>query len=55
MLKSSLCDYNDAYMLVNGTITVGNTGTEAAPNNRKCMIIKNCAVFTDCISEIKRH
>ena len=55
MLKSSLCDYSDAYILVNGTITVENTGTEAAPNNRKCMIIKNCAPFTDCISEIKRH
>ena len=25
MLKSSLCDYSDAYILVKGTITVPNT------------------------------
>ena len=51
MLKSSLCDHSDAYILVSGTITAENTGTAAAPNNRK-NIIKNCARFTDCISEI---
>ena len=33
-LKSSLCDYSDAYILVKGTITVNNTGTAAAPYNR---------------------
>ena len=53
MLKSSLCDYSDAYILVKGTITVNNTGTDAAPNNRnKNVIFKNCARFTNCISEI---
>ena len=31
MLKSSLCDYSDAYILVKGTITV--TNTEAADAN----------------------
>ena len=34
MLKSSLCDYSDAYILVKGTITVINTGAadaDAAP------------------------
>ena len=51
-LKSSLCDYSDAYILVSGTITVSNTGTAAVPNNRKNIIIKNCASFTVCISEI---
>ena len=25
MLKSSLCDYNDVYILIKGTITVPNT------------------------------
>ena len=34
MLKSSLCDFSDAYILVKGTITVNNRGTAAAPNNR---------------------
>ena len=34
MLRSSLCDYNDAYILVNGNISVNNTaGTGAAANN----------------------
>ena len=33
-------------------MTVPNTGTVANPNNKKIIIIKNCAPFTDCISEI---
>ena len=34
------------------TITVPNTGTAAAPNNRnKKVILKNCVPFTDCISD----
>ena len=52
MLKSSLCDYSDVYILLSGTITVENTGTAAVANNRRNVIIKNCCPFTDCISEI---
>ena len=53
MLGSSLCDYSDAYILAKGTIIVTNTRTTAAPNSRdKKVIFKNCASFTDCISEI---
>ena len=52
MLRSSLCDYSDAYTLVSGTITVPNTAAAANPNNRKNIVIKNCAPFTNCISEI---
>ena len=53
MLKSSLCDYSDAYILVKGTITVNKTGTAAASNNRnKKVMFKNYAPFTNCISEI---
>ena len=52
MLKSSLCDYSDAYTLVSGTITATNKGAAAVPNNRNNTIIKNCAPFTDCISKI---
>ena len=54
MLKSSLCDYSDAYILVNGTISANNTaavGADANNTNRK-VIFKNCAPFTNCISEI---
>ena len=53
MLKSSLGEYSDAYILVKGAITVNNTGTAAAPSNRnKKVIFKNCTSFTNCISEI---
>ena len=33
MLRSSLCFYSDAYMLVKGTITVRNTATQGQANN----------------------
>ena len=54
MLKSSLCDYNDAYILVKGTISVNNTAADgaAANNINKKVIFKNCAPFTNCVSEI---
>ena len=54
MLKSSLCDYSDAYILVNGAISVTNTAAAgaAANNTNKKVIFKNCAAFTNCISEI---
>ena len=54
MLKSSLCDYSDAYILVKGTITVTNTvAADAEANNaNKKVIFKNCAPFTNCVSEI---
>ena len=50
MVKSSLCDYSDAYILVKGAITVNNT--TASNNTNKKVIFKNCAPFTICISEI---
>ena len=54
MLKSSLCDYSDTYILVKGTITVNNTAAQgaAANNTNKKVIFKNCAPFTNCLSEI---
>ena len=54
MLKSSLCDYSDVYILVTGTITVNNTpaADPNANNTNKKVIFKNCAPFTNCISEI---
>ena len=47
MLRSSLCNYNNAYILLSAIITVAAT----AANNRKT-IIKNFAPFTNCISEV---
>ena len=54
MLKSSLFDYSDAYILVKGTITVNNTAAADADanNTNKKVIFKNGASFTNCISEI---
>ena len=54
MLKSSLCDYSDAYVRVKGTITVPNTAVADADTNNanKKVIIKNCVPFSNCISEI---
>ena len=54
MLRSSLCDYSDAYILVKGNIAVNNNaGAGAAANSiGKKVIFKNCAPFTSCISKI---
>ena len=45
-IKSSLCDYSDAYILVTGNITVagGDANTKVA--------FKNCAPFRKCRTEI---
>ena len=40
MVKSSFCDYSDAYRLVKRTITVNKTETAAAPNNRNNILIE---------------
>ena len=56
MLKSSLCDYSDAYILVKGTITIAGAGDDAAARQLderdKGVVFKNCVPFTNCISEI---
>ena len=54
MLKSSLCDYGNVYILVKGIITFNNTAASDADANdtNKKVIFKNCAPFTNCRSEI---
>ena len=54
MLRSSLCDCSNAYILVKGNISVNNTAAAAAdPDNRnKKVTFKNCAPFTNCIIKI---
>ena len=54
MPRSSLCDFNDAYILVKGNITVNITaGSGAAVNNaNEKVIFINCAPFIKCISKI---
>ena len=43
MLRSSLCDYSDAYILAKATLTVRSTAAEDAVNNaaNKKVIFKN--------------
>ena len=54
MLRSSLSDYSDAYILVKGNIAVNNTTADgaAANNDNKKVLFKNCAPFINCISKI---
>ena len=52
LLKSSLCDYSDPYIVINGTITVAQQAGSNPNNVDKKVVFKNCAPFTDCISEI---
>ena len=56
MLKSSLCDYSDAYILVKVTITITGAGDDAAAKKAderdKGVAYKDCAPFNNCISEI---
>ena len=52
MIRSNLCDYSDAYILVYITIDgEGDDDTAKLLNERKKRVMfKNCAPFTECIS-----
>ena len=48
MLRSSLCDYSDAYILVKGNISVNNTadaGAAANNVNKKVIFKKYCSIY----------
>ena len=47
VLKPNLCDYTEAYILVDGTIRAAN-----AVNANTRLALKNCAPFTKCNLEI---
>ena len=56
MLRSNLCDYAIAYILVKETIIITGAGDDNAAKRsderKKGVIFKNCAPFTKCISRI---
>ena len=57
MLRSNLCDYSDAYILVKATITVTAPGVNNNANNirdkrNRPLILKNNAPFVSCITRI---
>ena len=57
MLKASLRDYTDEYILVSGTITIteerADGATKETDKRDKEIIFKSCAPFTKRIREIK--
>ena len=50
MLRSDLCDYADAYILVNGTILVN--GLNPRDRQNRPLILKDNAPFVSCITRI---
>ena len=57
MLRSNLCNYSDAYILVKGTITVTSPSVNNKANNirdkrNRPVILKNNAPFVSCITRI---
>ena len=59
MLRSNLYDYADAYILVNGRITITGAGDDAAARQaderNKGVIFKNCALFVKSINRINNR
>ena len=49
VIKSNLCDYSDAYILVTGDITAANG------NANRNVAFKNCASFTKCVTDINNE
>ena len=50
MLRSDLCDYADAYILVNSTITVA--GNHPRDRENRPVILKSNSTFHSCITRI---
>ena len=50
MLRSDLCDFSDAYIVVEGTITL--EGDNNANKQNKNLAFKNNAPFINCISKL---
>ena len=58
MLKSSLCDYSDTYLLVSGRITITGAPSHATDTNKRTdernkeVIFKTHTLYIECASEI---
>ena len=54
MIRSTLCDHSDSYVLVKGPVTVPKTPAAGAAvnNTNKNVLFKNSTPFTDCLTEI---
>ena len=53
MLRSSLCDFSDAYIVVKRDITITKIdGRDFIDLRNRCLAFKNNSPFTNCISKI---
>ena len=50
MLRSNLCDYSNAYILIKDTIAVA--GNDKKDRQNRPLILKNNASFVSCITRI---
>ena len=50
MLRSDLCDFSDAYIVLKGDITVERNNN--ANKRNKNLVLKNNAPFINCITKI---
>ena len=51
MLRSSLCDYSEAYILIKSTISIAAREINNQYNADEEYVFKNCVPFPDCIYE----
>ena len=51
LLKSSLCDYSDAHILVKGTISITAQAGDNPNTENKEVLFESWAPCTDCIIE----
>ena len=58
-LRSNLCDYSDAYIIVKGTVTVNGVvnggGNEEILRRNRPLILKNNAPFVSCMTKINNE
>ena len=57
-MRSNLCDYSDAYILVKGTITVNgivNGAENETLRRNRPLILKNNAPFVSCMTKINNE
>ena len=58
MLRSNLCDYSDAYILVKGSITINgvvNGGENEILTRNRPLILKSNAPFVSCMTKINNE
>ena len=55
MLRSDLCDYSDAYIVVKGMIDLSAAAVNKNDKTPKNVAFKNNAPFRSCVSKINKY